>query len=118
MGSCAFLHAYAFLLCPLSTAFAPILLLTPLSTAFTQTHRGCGVPVRCSLAFRRPADVFSAEGRILSATSVPRSYCTKRLSSPPWPQTHPLRLRALPVSEPAGETIMATINRQELDQLE
>src|ERR1700731_1321373 len=105
MGSCAFLHAYAFLLSPLSTAFAPILLLTPLSTAFTQTHRGCGVPVWCSLAFRPTCRRFFGGGPYpLSATSVPRSYCTKRLSSPPWPQTHPLRLRALPVSEPAGET--------------
>src|ERR1700732_2398790 len=98
MGCCAFLHAHAFLLSPLSTAFAPILLLTPLSTAFTQTHRGVGYPSGVRWPSDRPADVFSAEGRILSATSVLRAYCPNRPSSPPLPRRTQSIFRALPVS--------------------
>ena len=77
---------------------------TPLFTHLYKTPGGGGPP--------RPSDVPTFQrsdlqtfrrlrpSRILSATAVPRSYCAKRLSSTPLPQTHQLRVRALPLSQP------------------
>jgi hypothetical protein len=69
----------------------------PFIYRFYANTRGCGVPVWCSLAFRAACRRFFGGGT-LSATSVLRSYCTRRLSSPPLPRRTRSIFRALPVS--------------------